>query len=250
MEVSGLWRYPVKSLAGEALDVVALTRDGISGDRIVHVVGPRGPLTGRTRYGLLTIAARTGAGGVPHVAGFPWDTPAAAAVVREHAGSSARLVAYDGPERFDVLNLLIATDGAVRRFGHDIRRLRPNLLISGVDAGAEATWPGQALAMGDALVGIHSVRDRCVVTTIDPDSGAQDLDVLRGIRDVFGGRLALNSWVIEPGRVRMGDRVELVPTGEQPTDVGGWVAGAAYHHPEPVAGLRRGRARQRHHPRT
>ena len=70
-----------------------------------------------------------------------------------------------------MLNLLVATDGAVAAFGADVRRLRPNLLISGVPADAEATWPGHALAIGDALIGIHSVRQRCIVTTIDPDTG-------------------------------------------------------------------------------
>lgn len=244
MDLSGLWRYPVKSLRGEALDVAELTLDGIVGDRTVHVVGPRGPLTGRTRYGLLTIPASTGPGGVPHVGGFAWDSPAAAAVVRRHAGSSARLAAYDGPERFDVGNLLIATDGAVERFGHDIRRLRPNLLISGVTADDEVTWPGRALAIGDALVGMHSVRDRCVVTTIDPDSGEQDLDILRGIREVFGGQLALNGWVIRPGTVRIGDPVALVETEEQPAHLGGWIAGADYRPAAPEPSGRRGRVRR------
>ena len=37
MYVAGLWRYPVKSLTGEALTAAQLTGDGISGDRIVHV---------------------------------------------------------------------------------------------------------------------------------------------------------------------------------------------------------------------
>ena len=41
MYVAGLWRYPVKSLAGEALTTAHLTNDGISGDRVVHVAGPR-----------------------------------------------------------------------------------------------------------------------------------------------------------------------------------------------------------------
>ncbi|MGI8874335.1 MAG: MOSC domain-containing protein [Egibacteraceae bacterium] len=228
MELAGLWRYPVKSLRGEALESADLTTDGVAGDRTVHVAGARGPLSGRTRYGLLTIPATTGPGGVPHVAGHPWDSVAAAAIVREHAGADAQLVAYDGPERFDVGNLLVATDGAVERFGHDLRRLRPNLLIGGVEVDAEPAWAGKALAVGDALVGIHSVRDRCVVTTIDPDSGTQDLDVLRRIRDEFDGQLAVNAWVIRPGPVRVGDPVELVESDAEAAHLGGWIAGAPY----------------------
>jgi uncharacterized protein YcbX len=65
MRLDGLWRYPVKSLGGEALDAAELTDDGIPGDRVVHVRNDRGPLTGRTRHGLLTLPATTGPDGVP-----------------------------------------------------------------------------------------------------------------------------------------------------------------------------------------
>jgi uncharacterized protein YcbX len=228
LHVAGLWRYPVKSLRAEPLETAALTPDGVAGDRLVHVRGDRGPLTGRTRHRLLTIPAATGPDGVPLVAGHRWDSAEAAAVVRDRAGPPARLAAHDGPERFDILNLLVATDGAVAALGADIRRLRPNLLIGGVPGDAERTWPGRALAIGDALIGIHSVRRRCVVTTIDPDTGAQEVGVLRDINDRFGGRIALDAWVIRPGTVALGDRVALVETTAVPGVVGGWTVGAPY----------------------
>ncbi len=228
MHVEGLWRYPVKSLGGEPLDTAELTNDGVAGDRLVHVQGDRGPLTGRVRHQLLTIPASTGPDGKPLVAGEPWDSPQAATIVRERGGTDARLVAYAGPERFDILNLLVATDGAVEEFGSDIRRLRPNLLIGGVPGDAERTWPGRALRIGDALVGVYSLRHRCIVTTIDPDTGAQDTDVLRRIRERFANQLALDCWVIEPGTIAVGDAVELVDSAAQPEQLGGWTVGAPY----------------------
>ncbi len=228
MYVSGLWRYPVKSLAEERLTAARLTADGVVGDRGVHVAGPRGVLTGRTRHELLTIPAAIGPDGVPQVADHPWDTPEALAIVRQAAGTDARLVAHSGPERFDVLSLLVATDGAVAKLGTDVRRLRPNLLIGGVPADAEQNWPGHALAIGDALIGVHSMRQRCIVTTIDPDTGEQDLDVLRRIRDRFGNAIALNCWVIRPGSIRIGTPVTLEPSDAAPANPGGWVVGAPY----------------------
>ena len=228
MHVASLWRYPVKSLRAEPLDIAELTDDGVRGDRLVHVRGAYQALTGRSRHGLLTIPATTGPDGEPLVDGRRWDSPEAAALVRDKAGPDASLERYDGPERFDVLNLLVATDGEVAGLGVDVRRLRPNLLIGGVAAGVERTWPGRALRIGDALVGIRSVRQRCVVTTIDPDSGAQDVDVLRRINAELGGEIALNSWVIEPGIVRLGDEVELVDTTAEPDHIGGWVVGRPY----------------------
>ncbi len=137
IRVSGLWRYPVKSLGGEALQTALLTLDGVEGDRVVHVAGRRGPLTGRTRHGLLTIPVSTGSDGAPQVDGHPWDSAEAADIVRGHGGPDARLVADETQDRFDVLNLLVATDGAVERFGYGVRRLRPNILLSGVPAELE-----------------------------------------------------------------------------------------------------------------
>jgi uncharacterized protein YcbX len=241
MYVKGLWRYPVKSLGGEPLPSAELTSDGVAGDRLVHVRGDRGPLTGRSRHQLLTIPAATGADGQPLVAGHPWRSPQAAEIVRERGGADTRLVAYDGPERFDILNLLVATDSAVAQLGADIRRLRPNLLIGDVPDGAERTWPGRALAIGDALIGIFELRGRCVVTTIDPDTGAQDVNVLRRIHDEFDGRLALDCWVIRPGKVAAGDAVRLTDSPAAPEHLGGWILGAPYtarpqSDPAPTAG--------------
>jgi uncharacterized protein YcbX len=224
VHVEALWRYPVKSLGGEPLRKATFTSDGVEGDRLVHVQGPRGVLTGRTRYGLLTIPASTGPDG-PLVDGHPWDNWAAHELVLPYGG---RLTRYTGPERFDVLNVLVATDGQVEAAGVDVRRLRPNILIGGVEPGEEDSWPGHALVAGDVVIGMYQKRARCVVTTIDPDTGAQDLDVHRRIRREFGGVLCLDSWVIQPGVVEVGDTVELVPTDELPDHVGGWIVGRPY----------------------
>jgi uncharacterized protein YcbX len=230
MRVGGLWRYPVKSLGGEALSSAVLTSDGVVGDRVVHVRGARGPLTGRTRHGLLSIPVHTGADDAPIVNRHRWDSPESAALLAERAGDDAQFVPDSSPQRFDVLNLLVATDEAVDRFGYDIRRLRPNILISGVPTGAEAHWPGHALAIGDVVIGIDSLRARCIVTTIDPDTGAQNLDVLREIRRDFGGELALNCWVISPGTINIDDPVRLVASDAEPATHGGWIVGAPYPH--------------------
>ena len=45
LHVAQLWRYPVKSMAGERLERATLTANGIEGDRLVHVRGARGVLT-------------------------------------------------------------------------------------------------------------------------------------------------------------------------------------------------------------
>jgi uncharacterized protein YcbX len=210
LHVAGLWRYPVKTLAGEALTQTTLTDDGVPFDRIVQVYGPEGVRTARRHSNLLGLRGTVGADGVPLIDGHRWDSPQALALVKAAAGDDAWLEAYDGPERFDVLPLLIATDGAVATFGRDVRRLRPNILIGGVTGMDESEWPGAELHIGDAIVRLDSRRGRCPMTTVDPDTLVRDPEVLRDIGRRFGGRLALNADVIHGGAIRVGDPVRLV----------------------------------------
>ncbi|MEP7011150.1 MAG: MOSC N-terminal beta barrel domain-containing protein [Acidobacteriota bacterium] len=219
--IKGLWRYPVKTLAGEALTTAELTENGVVGDRIVHVRGPEGVRTSRRQYRLLGLSATLGADGRPLVDGLPWDHDEVLERVREAAGEDAWLEEFDGPERFDVLPLLVATDGAVAEFGRDVRRLRPNLLIGGVHgmdethwAGAELHLPGKAGEAGEVIIRLDSLRGRCPMTTVNPDTLERDPEVLRDIGRRFGGRLALNAEVLKPGTVSVGDAVRLVRAGD------------------------------------
>jgi uncharacterized protein YcbX len=209
LRIAGLWRYPVKSLAGETLDSARLTPEGIPGDRVVHVRGPEGVRTSRRQYRMLGLSGTLGPDGRPLVNGLAWRSEEALALVRAAAGQDAWLEANDGLERFDILPLLVATDGAVAAFGRDIRRLRPNILIGGVEGMEETRWEGRELQIGDAVVRLDSLRGGCPMTTVDPDTLERDPEVLRDIGRRFGGRLALNAEVLRPGTIRVGDAVTL-----------------------------------------
>lgn len=210
MTLAAIYRYPVKSMAGEGVDSAVLTALGVPGDRIVHVRGPEGVRSARRQYRLLGLRGTVDTDGVPRVNGHLWHRPDALALVRAAAGTDAWLEAHDGPERFDVLPLLVATDGAIEAFGRDVRLLRPNLVIGGVDGVEEFSWAGAELHIGEAVVGLDSRRGRCPMTTVDPDTLDRDPEVLRDIGRRFGGRLALNARVITAGRIRVGDPVRLV----------------------------------------
>ena len=207
--IEGLWRYPVKTLAGEPITEAALTADGVPGDRLVHVRGPEGVRTSRRHHRLLGLRGTLGPDGQALVNGLPWQSAEALALVRAAAGDDAWLAAYDGPERFDILPLLVATDGAVAAFGRDIRRLRPNILIGGVEGLAEVQWEDALLRVGQVVIRLDSLRGRCPMTTVDPDTLERDPEGLRDIGRRFGGRLALNAEVLQPGVVRVGDPVIL-----------------------------------------
>jgi hypothetical protein len=112
--------------------------------------------------------------------------------------------------RFDVLPLLIATDGAIAAFGHDGRRLRPNLVIGGVIGLDERKWPGHSLRINDVVIALVDLRARCVMTTFDPDTLEQDRQVLQSIVERFDGTMALNARVVDGGQIHVGDTVELL----------------------------------------
>jgi uncharacterized protein len=212
MHVQALWRYPVKSMRGERLTEASLQRSGIGGDRNIVVVSKsrNNIVTARTHPGLLGLQASVNAKGVATIEGHPWHSPEALTLTREAAKEFVQLVdAGEHTERFDVLPLLVATDGAIQELDIDIRRLRPNVVIGGVQGHAERCWPGAVLRSGYVAIRVAQLRMRCVMTTFDPDTLHQDLRVLRKIVKEASGKLALDCAVAAPGVLREGDPIIL-----------------------------------------
>lgn len=213
MHVAELWRYPVKSLRGESLQAVDVLETGIRGDReiVVLSVARQRVVTSRTHHRLLGLR-----GGISQETGkatindIPWDNPAAVRLVEQAAGEPVELIHLPGTERFDVLPLLVATDGAIQAIGLDRRRFRPNILIGGVDGLAERQWEGKEIRLGTVEIHAAHLRSRCVMTTYDPDTLAQDRSVLFRIVSDFDGKMALDCSVLKPGTIRVGDPVTVV----------------------------------------
>jgi uncharacterized protein YcbX len=212
MTVSEIWRYPVKTMAGEVLQRARIGPLGIEGDRVVHVEDAHGRvITSRFHPRFLGHQAALGPDGEPLVDGRPWNSPVVSAEVIDIAGPGARLVRFDGIERFDVLPLLVATDGAIAAFGHDRRRLRPNIVIGGVAGLAEREWAGGRLRIGRVLIGVQDLRQRCIMTSFDADTLVQKMDITGSIFRRFGGTLALDCFVVEQGEIAVGDPVQWTP---------------------------------------
>ena len=211
MVIQEIWRYPVKSMAGELLKTADITEHGILGDRIIQARNASGRIfTARTRPGLLRHRAMLDENGDVLVDERPWNTEQVARDVEDAAGQGARLVRSDADDRFDVLPLLVTTDGMFAAVGYDRRRFRPNLVIGGVAGLSERQWEGAQLQIGEVVIGMDDLRSRCIMTTFDPDTGKQDLSVLRRVQKEFDGVLGLNSYVVTPGLIAVGDPVELI----------------------------------------
>ena len=98
----------------------------------------------------------------------------------------------------------------------DPRRFRMLIEVDGIGAHDEDGWVGRSARVGDALIAWGGHVGRCLITSRDPESGKVDLptlDLLRGYRgDVQSTEplpFGIYGAVVEPGTVRVGDRVTL-----------------------------------------
>jgi uncharacterized protein len=150
----------------------------------------------------------------------PWEEALSA-----YAGRSVRLVKADLPAGgVDVEPLTLVSSESIaelaRQAGFDSvdgRRFRMLLEVEGCEPHEEDTWGGRRLRLGDAVVEIGGPVPRCATTTRDPATGKRDFDTLREIAAYRGKRdgkkvdFGVYARVLEPGRVRVGDRLEVEP---------------------------------------
>ncbi|MGI9557721.1 MAG: MOSC domain-containing protein, partial [Solirubrobacterales bacterium] len=73
------------------------------------------------------------------------------------------------------------------QFGEDRRRYRPNLVIGGVEGMAERGWIGRRLRIGAAVLSAREPCERCIVTTIDPDTLELEPGILTRLREQYNG---------------------------------------------------------------
>jgi uncharacterized protein YcbX len=66
------------------------------------------------------------------------------------------------------------------------------------------------IAIGDVRIHAEKLRDRCVMTTFDPDTQAQDPSVMQRIVRELDGSTALDSYVVTPGKIRVGDQARII----------------------------------------
>src|SRR4029079_10629680 len=96
-------------------------------------------------------------------------------------------------------------------------RFRMLINLEGAEPHEEDTWLGRRIGLGDAVLHVTKPDARCAITTQDPDTGARDLDTLRtiigyrGLREGKHADFGVLADVAQPGRIRVGDRVEVLP---------------------------------------
>jgi uncharacterized protein YcbX len=142
--------------------------------------------------------------------------------ISELAGKPLWLVRAEQPgdavdrERYPV-SLMSTSSLEELRPGLDGRRFRMLFEVDGVETWEEDSWLGGRLRVGEAVVALEEHVGRCAITTQDPDRGVRDFDTLRRLLELRGKNpdtgevdFGVCGGVAEPGRVRVGDPVEVV----------------------------------------
>ena len=96
----------------------------------------------------------------------------------------------------------------------DPRRFRMLVEVDGIEAYAEDGWQGRRLRLGDAVIHVGPRIQRCVMTNLAPDTGANDFDTLKVLAQhrMVGTELLLGVYgdVEQPGRIEVGDTAGFV----------------------------------------
>jgi uncharacterized protein YcbX len=154
-----------------------------------------------------------------HAVVGPW-----AGAIADFLGRPVTLVRCDRPGGTRTKNAVsLVSDGSLRALAAnagvedvDGRRFRMLFELAGGVAHEEDRWIGQDVSVGTARLSITHPDARCAITTHDPDTGEPDLDTLRtiiryrGLRDDTKIDFGVLGEVAVPGRVSVGDEVELV----------------------------------------
>lgn len=235
--VAKLFRWPVKSMAGERVAALCVDGRGAAGDRTHALEHPRGGgrlLTAREAAGLL--AWRAGYEDVaddaldpaappepiltaPDGARLAWGDPALPAALQADLGLDAPAALRRDPEGQQDLGrtLLVTTrrslDALSGELGTtlDLRRFRPNVHVELDAAGwAELAWEGLRLRVGEAELELLGPCERCVIPTRDPDTRKRWPDLAKHLAARHDNLFGMNARPLGPAVIREGDAVELV----------------------------------------
>ena len=244
--IKQIWRFAVKSMAGEQLDTCTVGMRGIPGDRGWAVSDAAGKLATGSRFPLLMqCSARYREapvnGFVPHVdMRFPDGEQIGSDLLDVNARLTGLLgkpvslsqLASDSSEQsavqlnsargtyFDVAPIHVLTSASLAEMKRldpaadwDVRRFRPNFLVeteAGIAGLVDAEWGGRTLRIGEVELLCELPCERCAMTIQAQSELPKDDSILRTIVKEANTNLGAYASVTRPGEVRRGDIVELI----------------------------------------
>ena len=233
--VEALFRYPVKSMGGERLEVATLGWHGLDGDRRLAFrrLDDRSGfpwLTATKLPDLLLFAPQRREGGAQGDMPTHVRTPdgeempvfgedLATEVGRRYGAPVQMMQLRQGV--FDEASISVIAVDTVREIGRlagrslDMRRFRPNVVVRLVRSVPfqEDEWLGGVLSFGEgdeAPAIAVTMRDvRCSMVNLDPDSASPAPEVLKAVVRVNQNNAGIYGTVTRVGRLAVGQTVLL-----------------------------------------
>lgn len=224
--IVAITRFPVKSMRGESLQRAELTWNGMSGDRRYAFIKSddrtRFPwLTGRDFSDLVRWSARYENPETPGVGPmlieasdgeqFEIADPRLAQRLADECGKRVHVMQL-GRGTYDSMPLsLVATNIAERLEAEhgsplDLRRFRINVHVEAA-SGTEIDWLDLSVDAGQTQLVVSSQIERCVMTTIDPDTAERDPAVMRLLARKFGNHIGVYASIARKGVIAVGDEL-------------------------------------------
>jgi uncharacterized protein len=233
--VEAIFRYPVKSMRGEALDTAMLGWHGIDGDRRLALrrLADRGgfpwlsagklpelvhftPLRRDTGIDeLLPTHVRT-----PEGDELPVFGDALAADIERRYGSPVQMMHLKHGV-FDEASISVIASETIREIGRlagvnaDVRRFRPNILVRSTRLAPfeEDQWIGGVLTFGEAddapAVAVTTRDLRCVMVNLDPDGGSSSPEMMKAVVRANDNNAGIYATVTRAGRLAVGQSIVL-----------------------------------------
>jgi uncharacterized protein len=228
-QVASIFRYPVKSMAGESIEGSCLTGFGLEGDRLYAFESSGAPagmlrLTGRERREMLRYQPALRLDGrvevrVPTGEKLLVDSPEMLAYLSNHIpGGNQFVLTRTSTPQTDVRPLSLISMETIRRLSAELgrridpRRFRANLYLElGGEPFAEDSLVGQTLRIGSsATIRIRERDPRCRLITYDPDApvAADPLfDLMKLLDRNHQCRAGVYATIEEPGSICAGDAI-------------------------------------------
>ena len=226
--VRRLWRYPVKSMAGEPLTRADLSWAGVAGDRRWAFVRAGAEKNGFPWYTIreaplmCRYAARLDHPERPDKSTVTVRTPADDVLgltdlaLADELGAGVRVMRLDRG-LFDAMPVSLITTATVSTLcalagvPTSELRFRPNLVIAPAAAEPyrEDEWVGTVLHLGDAAIRVDRRDSRCIIVNVDPESGRPDAGLLKLIGRRRQACAGVYGTVVLPGLVQVGDPVTI-----------------------------------------
>ena len=241
--VEAIFRYPVKSMGGERLEVAELGWHGLEGDRRLAFrrIDDRGGfpwLTAGKLPDLLLFAPHRREGGTqadlpthirtPDGEEMPVFGQDLATAVGRRFGAPVQMMQLN-QGIFDEASISVIASDTVREIGRlagrssDARRFRPNVVVRLLRPVPfqEDEWLGGVLSFGevdDAPAITVTMRDvRCSMVNLDPDSASPAPEVLKAVVRVHQNTAGIYGAVTRTGRLAVGQAMILHAAAERRT---------------------------------